>query len=894
MLAETGVRPDPPPRMRLAPTPSSPPSRLAAPVVNHVVDRPRLYAQLTAGLRCPVTMVAATAGWGKTLLAASWIAAGAGGRPSAWVHLEADDDAAGFWRAVAEALAPVVGPQAGAALGRLVAGSAAAASDMPGALAAALRHATRPVVLVLDNLQEVTTPEVHDGLVRLVERPLPALSLLVLTRQDPPWPLAHLRLAGLLTEVRAENLAFRVDEARELFAQLQVDLDGSQVGRLVERTEGWPAGLRLVALHLQGRRDVEAAVNAFSGDDHSVAGYLVAEVLDAQPPELVRFLEKISTVDLVCADLADALTGRRDSEQVLAELAASHLFVQAVDRPGRWYHLHRLIRDILRSRPAARRERRDLRRRAAEWFSRNGMPLDAIRSAVAGELWPLAADLVGRHSVVFALRGHARELERALRQIPRPVLAAHPELACGLAGARIVRGVVSEVAELLAGARAGLAALPERRARRVRLLVDLVDGALARVRGDWDAAAAVYRTVPVDPVALAGIGLVDAVLVPVLVDNILGSAALLGGDLPTADRHLTAALSVELSTPSVSQLNAAGYLSLLTCERGELDAAQARALAVVARASAAGLERAGQVAGAYLTLARVALDRADLSEIDDWLGRVAEVQAVAAEPHVRLVAALVLSAEREAIGDLEPALSGLRAVAPEIDLASLPRALQQQWLLREATLLAHLGDPLRAHALLDGMGRARSAAVALDAARLLLLLGDQPAAVAARKRLEPADHRRGQVSISMIDARLALAGGDEQAALDRLEDALAAAAPASLRRPFLVGASDLRPLLERRVERGTVAPAFAVDLLERMSRAPVATVEARRAVVDPLTDRERTILRYLASTLSNAEIAAELYVSVNTVKTHERALYRKLGVTNRRDAVGRARALDGL
>ena len=453
---------------------------------------------------------------------------------------------------------------------------------------------------------------------------------------------------------------------------------------------------------------------------------------------------------------------------------------------------------------------------------------------------------------------------------------------------------MSEVADLLAGARAGLAALAERRARRARLLVDLVDGGLARVQGDWDAAAAVYRTVPVDPVVLAGLGLVDAVLVPVLVANILGSAALLGGDLPTADRHLMAALSVGLSTPALSQLNAAGYLSLLMCERGELDAAQARALAVVGRASAAGLERAGQVAGAYLTLARVALDRADLPEIDDWLGRVAELQAVAAEPHVRLVAALVLSAEREAIGDLEPALSGLRATAPEIDLASLPRALQQRWLLREATLLAHLGDPLRAHALLDGMGRARSAAVALDAARLLLLLGDQPAAVAARKRLEPADHRRGQVSISLIDTRLALAGGDEQAALDRLEDALAAAAPASLRRPFLVGASDLRPLLERRVERGTVVPAFAVDLLERMSRAPVATVEARRAVVDPLTDRERTILRYLASTLSNAEIAAELYVSVNTVKTHERALYRKLGVTNRRDAVGRARALDGL
>ena len=208
------------------------------------------------------------------------------------------------------------------------------------------------------------------------------------TRRDPPWPLPRLRLAGLVAEIRAADLAFRAEEAAELFTRLQVDVTGPQLEQLVERTEGWAAGLRLVAVHLKAVPDLPAAVEVFSGEDHSVADYLLTEVLDRQAPEQVAILETISVVDLVCADLADALTGGHDGARVLADLAAAHLFVQAVGQPGRWYRLHRLISDILRARPVPRRRRRDLHRRAAEWFRSNAMPLEAIRSAVAGELWP--------------------------------------------------------------------------------------------------------------------------------------------------------------------------------------------------------------------------------------------------------------------------------------------------------------------------------------------------------------------------------------------------------------------------------------------------------------------------------------------------------------------------
>jgi LuxR family transcriptional regulator, maltose regulon positive regulatory protein len=297
--------------------------------------------------------------------------------------------------------------------------------------------------------------------------------------------------------------------------------------------------------------------------------------------------------------------------------------------------------------------------------------------------------------------------------------------------------------------------------------------------------------------------------------------------------------------------------------------------------------------GAYLTMAQVVLDRGGTDEADEWLERIADVTALGPEPHVRLAAGILLAARREAAGDREAALAGLRG---QSDLASWrpPPGLRERWMITEAALFAGAGDDAAARELLERMGRATTREGMLAAARVHLLLGDQSAAEAIWERASRAVHARGQVAAAVLDTLLAVAGGDEDRAVDRLEDALVAAVPWSLRRPFLADSGTLRPLLERRIERGSAVPEFALDLLERVSDGSAAVPEIRRALIDPLTGRERTVLRYLASTLSNAEIAAELYVSVSTVKTHQRALYRKLGATGRRDAVHRARLLHQL
>jgi LuxR family transcriptional regulator, maltose regulon positive regulatory protein len=880
------------PPLRAGPAGAAPAGRRgdaehAAPVATHVVERPRLHALLDAAVaRAAVTLVEGPAGWGKTLLVGSWLAT-AGGRAPAWASLgPGHDDPRAFWAALARAVAGRAGPATEQSLRRL-AGHHTDPEELPGMFAHALRQADRPVALVLDDLHEVTSAAVHDGLRHLVERPVPGLALVLTTRRDPPWPLTRLRLAGVLAELRPADLAFRDDEAAALFAQLGVPAADDHVRELVVRTGGWAAGVRLAALDLGAREDVDAAVATFSGDAHSVSDFLLEEVLGRLPPDLVAFLEEISVVDLVCVDLADALTDRGDAAALLAELAASHLFVQALDHPGRWYRLHRLVLDLVRARPVPRRTRRDRHRRAAEWFRRNGLPLEALRAAVHGELWALAAEVAAAHLISLVLRVSPDAVSRVLDEIPHPVLVERPELATALAGARVARGDTTGVRALVEAARRGAPALGEARRGRLATQLGIIEGALGRAVGDLDAAARAYRSVTLDVATMGRWGVIDAGIVPIVVLANLGTAEFWTGDLAGAEAHLREPAGARGPT-ALPHLNAASHLALLLCERGELDDAARRARDVAEAASDAGWERAPQVAPAYLTMARVTIDRDELDRTDHWLGLLAGVEEVAPEPHVLLARSLALAARRDAAGDREDALARLRVARTRLGTWTPPRPLAEQRTLDEADLLARAGNAEAARALADRLGPPRTEGGLVALARLRLHLGDD-GAEAALAAVAGSEQPRLRVGAGVVAALAAEQAGEQERATALLEDALLAAAPFGLRRPFLAETA-LTAVLRRRIDLGSGAAAFATDLLERIT-GPTETRVRRRALAEPLTERESTMLRYLASTLSNAEIAAELYVSVSTVKTHQRAVYRKLGVGARREAVRRARSL---
>jgi LuxR family maltose regulon positive regulatory protein len=330
-------------------------------------------------------------------------------------------------------------------------------------------------------------------------------------------------------------------------------------------------------------------------------------------------------------------------------------------------------------------------------------------------------------------------------------------------------------------------------------------------------------------------------------------------------------------------------LALLLAERGDLDAAQAEAQAAVQRATEAGWTISPQAVAAYLALAWVSLDQSEPEGVDRWLGRVADVEAVAPEPHVQLAAAALNALRRADTGDREGARTALRATTGLTETA--PAVLADRLVLVEAELLRRSGDLQQAADVLTRLSGPATPQTAHALARLHLAGGD---AAAAEQSLAPFPPVLGTVRQRVDGAilrTLIAAERDQSAALQLLEDALLTAAPLGMRRPFLLEAAGLRALLDQRIETGTAVAAFAVDLRGRMSGQHGQPLPVPATLVEALTEREQVVLRYLASTLSNAEIAAQLYLSVNTVKTHQRMIYRKLGADGRRDAVRRAKQL---
>ena len=384
------------------------------------VERPRLSEALEQGLRGPVTLLAASAGAGKSALLSAWYAQRVGAGPVCWLSLDgADADRRRFWRGVFAALERGSAGEPAASLALHPAEDIGVAIP---ALVNALDGLDEPVVLVLDDLHELGDSPVLADLDRLLRHPPENLRLVISTRMDPALRIGRLRVEGALTEIREAELAFTLDEAAALLAESGIGLEPELVRLLWTRTEGWAAGLRLAALTLRGHDDPRAFVEAFAGDDVATADYLLSEVLAQQPRELVDFLLRTSIVDTVHADLADALTGSPGSAAVLARLEREHALVTVVEGNARtWHRYHRLLRELLQVQLRYRmpEEVPGLHRTAATWYAANARPAEAIQHAAAGEAWDLVAALASEHWLPLLVGGEIPSL--------RPVLEALPE-----------------------------------------------------------------------------------------------------------------------------------------------------------------------------------------------------------------------------------------------------------------------------------------------------------------------------------------------------------------------------------------------------------------------------------------------------------------------------------
>ncbi len=859
-----------------------------------MIERRRLSERLRAGLREPVTLVCAPAGSGKTALVASEVRS-ADYKHVAWLTLESgDDDPGRLWDIVLTALELTGAVPADSALAGLAAPVRESRDAFMPLLVNAIAELPEPVILVLDDAHVLRSRECLAQLSFLLLHTPETLRLVLTARSDPTLPLPILRVRGRLTEIRAADLAFTEPEAAELLAMHGLALSGDLVHALHVRTEGWSAGLRLAALSLQGRDDPAAFVAQFAGDDRVVGDYLLAEVLDRQPPRQRAFLLRTSIVEQVCGSLADALTGDDRGAETLAALERTNGFVLGVDAHEEWFRYHRLFARLLRTRAEREiaAELPALHARAARWYADNGASADALEHAVAAEDWDFAVGIVAEHWFELYVRGNAAAVRALAGLLPADRLRTNAELAAALACAALDIGD-TDAAELhLAHAGATAHAVPEKRQRRYLETLALASLATARLEGDFDGAIAAVDGLLAEAAAHEG-GSDEAR--EALVHALLGQAALWGHRLDRAGEELTKAVTLaRLNRLDFVAVSALSDLAMHDVMRAGPAGDQGHGREAIELASQRGWASIPQLANAHAALALGAFFDLRPTLAAEHLERAAAAASQMRYRQVDFVIAHLRARMKGATGAPRDGLRVLdefvalhrRGASPPYERASLGAMRARLWL--------ECGERDRAEAVLAPVLDEQWLVVDLSAARLALAAGDPVRGVEILKRARHAG-KRGTHAVTGVEhaALEAFAldeAGEPNAAAEMLERALALAEVNRHRWPFLELGRRMETLLRRQIRSGTAHRALVGELLDAFAdRAPAP--HSVTPLLEPLSEREQAVLRYLPTALSNGEIAAELFVTTNTVKTHLRSIYRKLDVARRREAVERARDL---
>ena len=869
-------------------------AKITAPSVpGWMVPRPRLQDRIDEGTAGPLTVVTGPPGAGKTMAVASWAAA----RPSpvAWITLDHyDSNPKVFWATVVAALR-----NAGVALRRVSAAPArTAGSDHVFLLRLASELAAQdpPVALVLDDLHLVADAGLIEGLQYLLRNARPGLRLVICSRTDPLLPLHRYRLAGELTEIRACELAFSVPEAGLLMAQHGITLPPRTLELLTELDEGWAAGLRLAAISLGDHPDPGQFIKELAAENSAVAGYLIEEALNNQPPEIRDLLLRTSVLDRVNSGVASELTGHEQAASTLAALARTNAFVQPLGNG--WYRYHSLFAEVLRLklRLECPGEVPDLHRRAARWYQVNGLLLDAVRQAVAAGDWPLAAQLVLEELAIGQLSEPHNPLAECFRRMPYNPTWTGPYPALIAAALALADLAPAAACAALDVAEEILSRLPADTETPARLSSAMLRLTAARRAGDLGAAAAAMDQMSKLVSALPADILTRHAEIHTTVLSARGVVQFWSGHLDAAAASLDAGAAAATVSGSVSEhTDCLGYLALLEALRGQLNRA-AELAAGASQAGQDGTEMAGPACGAAeVALALVHLERNERHDARDRLKRADAALRVRPERLVGAAACLVVARYRMAEGRAKAASEMITRARHGW---SPPGWLDHTLTLLESRAYAAAGDLSSAVGTAEraNPGACTDATVAL--AHAWLDAGDdQAAGQALENGPDDADEvqDRSRLDRWLVDARLGYSRGDQAQGRRSLQRALGLAEPEQLRLPFAMAAAWIRPVLRSDphladAHRDLLEPGL-IDPGRGPAELPAAGQPAPM-IVEQLSGREREVLSLLSGMLSTAEVASELYISVNTVKTHLKSIYRKLAATHRGEAVRRARQLD--
>jgi LuxR family transcriptional regulator, maltose regulon positive regulatory protein len=865
---------------------------LGQPLPRHAVSRPELERHLDRVGPGGLGLVVAPAGSGKSILLRQWAAGLTGVRVVALALNAGHDDAAVLARDLVAAVRRGV-PDIDASIASL-AGSGGSTLGAPfvDALLDELEGCSADLVLVIEDLHALSNRPVVMDLGDVVTRLPTTVRGVVSTRHDPPWTLRRLRLDGQLVELRGTDLAFREDEARLLLTAVsERDLSDHDVAMLTARTDGWAVGLQLAAISLRHQSDVRAAITSFAGSDRLIAEFLLEEVLEQLEPDIRTFLLQTSVLEWLSVDLCDAVTDAGNARAMLAELEERSLFVIPLDMSRTNFRYHHLFAELLRYQlkaedPSAARA---LHGRAARWLLEHGRAEESIEHLLRAGEHDQAFTEISRLGHRFFERGESATLVRWLSTIqgesstaPAPVVISllAAQLAADLpdAAAETHRGLVRRP-DLTAGQRATADALHTTQVFRSlppESVITTAGGVLDALPGLRDS----------DVVDFLGMGGTESVRVMVEYDAAI--AHFLQGDLEKATARLRRALHLPGAQYPIWRFYTVGSLALLRAWTGHCTEALQLAEAALSGARAIDAPHHPAVIHAHLAAALARLYRVDFDRASEHLD-MADLQnlrrpsnVVNLDLHRALAAQLYAAA-----GDSAEALAALRRPAASAVegpvLASANRALH-------ARLLIETGELLQARALLDDPVRS----VELDAARvdLALAVGDLDAAMTAVGDSEPPpDDVRAVIGHLLRKAAVLDARGERAAAQETTSQALAAAEGDQVRWPFLQLTFADRML--RQHLHGVAG--FGDELRQVLQKAaPTPSSRARRSapgMVDSLTERELAVLAYLPRRIKHRDIAAELYITMNTLKTHLASIYRKLGVTDRDEAAARAAEL---
>ncbi|MBG0566407.1 LuxR C-terminal-related transcriptional regulator [Actinoplanes aureus] len=854
------------------------------------VERQRLFDLLNAAADKAVTLVCAGAGWGKTMLVSAWARSRTG--PIAWLSLDKkDNDPQLFWAYVVAALQLAGAVRPGNPFTE--------ANSMPADgrergrhLAAGLGRLPDRTILVIDDFHEIDDPQILQEMNDLLRRPPRPLRMVFISRVWPALALHRLRAEGQVAEIRAKELAFTADEAAALVRGHGLTLAASDVSRLLDRTEGWAAGLRLGAGFLAGH-DGARSIEDFAGDVHGVDDYLIEGILADRDVRERRFLLQTSILDRLCADLANAVTTQHDGQRMLEQLERDNDFVVRLGPKPLWFRYHNLLREALGhhlslEEPAVIPE---LHRRAARWYATNNSLVEALTHAVSARDWAYVGHVVATQAGGLILSPHRAALLKILQRVPPEEMDSTPELIFCTVVLLFHAGDYEAIPARIARARELLRRRGDAGTHRsVDIMLYTPEMLTERAVGAMPSVVAVSNRL-LDLLATGTAGGVVATQQRAIAMNHRGLALMWTGQPEAASRDLWAAISAaHTSGVELTEINAAGHLALLQILSGSADEAAKLAASTLELADQRGWRYTLQAVPAHFANALVLLERHDLKAAQEAVRQGARAHHGNPEAAQRVVLLGIEARLAVARGELARARLFLdearRDRSPRMHAPTLDR-----WLtLIDAEVNLAEGRPEPAALFDPGIEpdptldfprqvvRARFAYATRDLRRAEDLLKAAPSVLS---------HTVATVEAGVVGALVADARGQATLAVDLLAGAMNLAAGEGIRRPFVVLAgSRLDDLIQRLRLLGGDA-SFIEDSLSEVRAT--SQLPAELATAAGLSDREAEVLRYLPTNLSAAEIATHLGVSVNTIKAHMRAIYRKLGAARRNEAVMVAR-----